>query len=81
MSKDWSGRYADSREANEPLEKDLERAMGGFFRSELPGGGTLDERYYKDGSFRIDAYAPSSSPKCHSHDRVSSRNGYEHLHD
>lgn len=44
MSKDWSGRYADSREANEPLEKDLERAMGGFIRSELPGGGTLDER-------------------------------------
>jgi hypothetical protein len=82
MKKNWTGRYADTREATETLEEDLKRAIEeGRYRSELSGGGTLDERYYMDGGFRIDAYFPSNSKKGYSHDRVSSKNGYEHFHD
>lgn len=77
----WSGLYSDTKEAKEPLEKDIERAMGGWIRSELPGGGTMDERVYSDGGYRIDVYAPSNSEKGHSHDRCSSKDGSKHLHD
>ena len=77
----WSGLYSDTKECNDSLEGDILRAMDGYIRSELPGGGTLDEHYYLDGGYRWDLYAPSDSPKGHSHDRLSSRNGYQHLHD
>lgn len=77
----WTGLYADSDEAKDTLEDDIERGLGGFFRGELPGGGTFDQRYQEDGSFRWDIYAPSTSSKGHSHDRLSTSKGYEHLHD
>lgn len=78
----WTGLYADTKEAETSLEDDIASlAFDGFFRGELPNGGTFDQRYYEDGGYRWDIYAPSSSSKGHSHDRLSSRNGYEHLHD
>lgn len=77
----WSGLYSDTKEGSDSLEADILRAMDGHYRSELPGGGTMDERYYLDGGYRWDVYCPSDSAEGHSHDRLSSRNGYEHLHD
>ena len=77
----WTGLYKDSEEAKGTLEDDIERGLYGHFRYELPGGGTLDERYYPDGGYRWDAYSPSDSPKGYFHVRLSSRNGYEPKHD
>lgn len=77
----WNGKYSETRESKESLEKDIERAMTGWIRSEVAGGGTLDERTYLDGGYRVDLYLPSSSSKGHSHDRLTSTDGYKRLHD
>lgn len=68
----WSGKYEDTKESKEPLEKDIERAMDGKYYGETSSGYTIREQYNSDGSGRIDVYGPSDSSKGHSHDRLDS---------
>lgn len=80
MSK-WSGRYSDTKESKESLDKDLERAGEGKFVKESSDGGTVREQYNIDGSGRIDVYSPSNSSKGHSHDYYDSSTGKSGHHD
>lgn len=59
----WDGRYDNTKESKQTLEKDILDAMDGKMCYPTSSGGTV--RQTKD---RIDVYHPSDSPKGHSHD-------------
>lgn len=58
----WNGKYEDTKEGQRSLADDI-MDTSGKVRYENSKGETIQE---KDG--RIDVYAPSDSPKGHSHD-------------
>ena len=63
MSNDWSGKYEETYESKESLEKDIERAMEGRYVYPTEDGGTI-----RESDSRIDVYDSSDSSKGHSHD-------------
>lgn len=73
--KKWDGRYRNTYESKEPLEKDIERAMEGRFCYETSDGGTVREKYGIEGLERIDVYGPSESNKGHSHTGMVEKDG------
>lgn len=71
----WDGKYCNTYESKEPLEKDIERAMEGKFCYETPEGGTVREKYNGIKLERIDVYSPSESKKGHKHVGLAYKDG------
>lgn len=72
----WDGKYENTKESKESLEKDIERAMDGRFTYPTESGGTV-----RQSDDRIDVYGPSDSSKGHSHDWYDHSTGKSGRHD
>lgn len=77
MSKTWDGKYEGTRDAERPLEDDIQDlAENNRVSYSSSTGGKITE---KDG--RIDVYGSSDSEKGHSHDWFDIKDGEPGHHD